>query len=779
MIGGIAMRLSFIQTAHVLLTLAFLSGICGLAYEVLYARLLSSYLGNIFYVTAAILISFLLSYGIGALVAHRFVRFLPHIEIAIGLYGVLFATFIQTTGFSFTAFVAGLPIVNTFVLTAVCFLLLIIPALLIGFSVPLFTLYISHYKKDGHDFEYVYLLYNAGAALAVLLIEFMLLRTFGIHATILGIAALNGIIGILLLTVPPPSAKPVSDLPENIPRNVWGALFLTGLASGIFQVFIIRISYFIFGPFNENFSIILASGLLGIALGTMIAATRKFSFFTIVLAGACVTFLPVIILDPFITLYSHAFSLAESDSKTLVKIIFLGILTLPVFAIYGATVAHVVRGNEQERVARFAIAITSAGNAVGYLFFIFFLYEFVPEEFMAIVIAGIFLVAALILRRGSWQTGTAASGVLVLAIVAVTAWPPYLLHAGHSSIQIPRALEEVKAEAAPGTTYKKYGSHAALYHNPDGSQRMILDGYRSIYFETDGLSVLAETITGVSPGFFSKNHERALVFGLGTGVTAGGASQVYEHVTVAEISPAVMELTGSFQMENFDVLNNENVTVVLEDGIQTLLKNDEKFDVIINTIPSPMYFSANKLWTKDFFDEIASRLSDGGVFVGWLNPTTGEDALAIMHNTMRESFDSCVYTFISRAYLQFICGNEQLVFTPHDDDRWPAALRERFERQSTGPIADFLYRMLFSPTALDGLIGTDHINTLDLPTLEFMQGVEIERVLGLMEAFIEHAVALEPLTAAPLSLEEVKARCETLQHWRTGSRALSRMCAEI
>lgn len=39
-------------------TLALLSGVSGIAYEVLYVRLISAYIGNIFYVSAALLAIF-------------------------------------------------------------------------------------------------------------------------------------------------------------------------------------------------------------------------------------------------------------------------------------------------------------------------------------------------------------------------------------------------------------------------------------------------------------------------------------------------------------------------------------------------------------------------------------------------------------------------------------------------------------------------------------------------------------------------------------------------
>ena len=56
---------------RVLMTLALPSGCCGLAYEVLYIRALTTLLGDTLYVHAALLSTFLVGIGLGARLAHR------------------------------------------------------------------------------------------------------------------------------------------------------------------------------------------------------------------------------------------------------------------------------------------------------------------------------------------------------------------------------------------------------------------------------------------------------------------------------------------------------------------------------------------------------------------------------------------------------------------------------------------------------------------------------------------------------------------------------------
>lgn len=134
---------------NLLYWLAILSGVCGISYEVLYSRLLSTYLGDMFYVNASILSAFFISMAIGNLIAHRFVRLLPYIEIAIGVYAVVMASLFTTYIAELTpifALVGGesIPLLQVSIVWG----FLLIPAILIGFSVPLFTLYWKQFEPS-------------------------------------------------------------------------------------------------------------------------------------------------------------------------------------------------------------------------------------------------------------------------------------------------------------------------------------------------------------------------------------------------------------------------------------------------------------------------------------------------------------------------------------------------------------------------------------------------------------------------------------------------------
>ncbi|MDA0350432.1 MAG: hypothetical protein O3C43_24585 [Verrucomicrobia bacterium] len=122
--------------AAALIQLALASGACALAYEVLIIRMLTTLFGDLFYVQATILATFLLGIGIGAKISTRQQERLWIFEISTGVYALLLtgvAAWIYEQ--SWLPLVTGSPAL-TVVATGT---LALTPGILIGFSIPLFS----------------------------------------------------------------------------------------------------------------------------------------------------------------------------------------------------------------------------------------------------------------------------------------------------------------------------------------------------------------------------------------------------------------------------------------------------------------------------------------------------------------------------------------------------------------------------------------------------------------------------------------------------------------
>jgi len=85
--------------------LAGLSGICGIAYEVLYVRQIGIAIGDVWYVALAVMMSLFAGMAIGALAGQRCLRWLPAAEALLGVHGLAMAAW-SATGMHMPAFVA-------------------------------------------------------------------------------------------------------------------------------------------------------------------------------------------------------------------------------------------------------------------------------------------------------------------------------------------------------------------------------------------------------------------------------------------------------------------------------------------------------------------------------------------------------------------------------------------------------------------------------------------------------------------------------------------------
>jgi spermidine synthase len=754
--------------------LAFSSGMCGIAYEVLYSRLLTTYLGDMFHVNAAILASFLLGIAIGSLTAHRWVKHLWAIEIAIGVYAAVVAAVFARL--SFPLLHSVLPMTSRHSLLAVLFLaaVLAVPSILVGFSIPLFAQYQrAQLPSAEHTFHDVYGIYNLGAAVCVLLIEFALLRSVGVRGSLVVLAGVNILNGLALraaINRLEPAPEEIGPPKDPVPRRVWIALFLVSIASGTYQLFALKIAGAVFGPFHENFAIVLALGLFGLTTGARLVARRSIGFVPLLVGGGAAIALTFAFTEPAIWLWAHLnASLGFTPSMvTAVKGTVLTLMNVVPLTVLGATVPAIVARRSDERTGGLALGVSSLGNCAGYLLTVFFLYEHLSLLALAVVIPLVLILTGLVLSAAELKPLKLRpvwfAALLAVPLVAF-AWPAQLLHVGFVNLISPSALTAVK-KAVSLETVRKFDSEVSMVKSPTGQEFMILNGYGSVAMAIGGKTNTRELIVGLAPSLYSKGHDRALVLGIGTGITAGSTSRLYRHTVGVELNPAIFEVLPRFSTHNFALQQNPEVSLVLDDGISALAASSETYDAIINTVTSPLYFASSKLYTKDFFDLAASRLSPGGVYAFWFDGRVTEAGAAIIFRTVAQSFTACHLVYLDSGYAQVICSNEPLAIHPRV---WPPELEEKFASLNVG--LERLTRALIFPVhkMLEPQPGAP-INTFDLPALEFVMSAD---ALSLDQSKSEFSpfellgadVHRSAFEAAPLTDAQLADRCFVLRAW--------------
>ncbi len=767
---------------------ALLSGWCGIAYELLYSRLLTTHLGDMFQVNAAILTSFLLGIGLGSWVSHRFVRWLWLVELGIGVYALLVAlTFASEPQVVLEHLLPALGH-GRWMVALTAFLFAFVPALLIGFSVPLFSEYARHHLgnvQHSDAFNAVYWIYNLGGAACVLAMEYALLRALGVKQTLLLLALLNLVSALVLrqLEVPPREAS--QDEHEAVPFRWVAALFVASALSGLYQLFLLKLTEIVFGPFHENFALVLAMALAGIALGTWRAYRWGLRFETLLLVGAAAVGASMLLLQPLIHFWGHlnvAFGVTPLLSSLCKALVFTAMGLVPL-TVFGATVPALLGQLKGARTtAGRMLAVSSFGNCLGYVLSVAFLYENLSFRALALLFpAGLWLLG-LLAREGSRMPSlvTRLLPAPLLVLLGLT-WSDTLLQLSYRDFISSDTLKRTLSGVRETELLKRFDSALSLVRDAQGEQSVIINGYRSLVSSRSGHTNISELIVGTSPALYAPKRERALVLGVGTGITAGATASLFAHTDGVEINPAVAEALPRFSPNNLGLAQRPGFQLLLEDGLTALARTHQRYDAIVNTVTSPLYFSSSKLYTREFFELVKSRLTDGGVYSMWFDARVQPEGARIVFETLRQSFADCHFVFLTSVYTQVVCGKQPLTPHPLPEEAWPKDLVALYEAHQLGMGMNELFSHLI--LRKHQLFETDWeapLNTFDQPELEFVMASasltqqQVKPWSPLMLAQVD--LTVPGFSGEPLTRDTLGTRCFALH---AVSRSLDPMCRQL
>jgi spermidine synthase len=264
-----------------LLTLLFfLSGTAGLIYEIAWERLLELYFGVTMTAITLIVASYMCGIGLGSLLGGRIAQKLKRpilmygfIEAGIGIFGFCSSAIINWIG----QHTAGAPYALVFL---VSFLVLLIPTLLMGMTLPLLTQSsVDRVETSGQVIGLLYGINTLGAAAGSLFAGFVLIGELGFDGTTYVAALLN--LGVALIAIifaqwiatkqSPEQKMPNTNLSSNPSswsyRQILFASFLVGYIGLGFEMLWIRVLHVINKNSSYGFPSILFIFLTGLALG--------------------------------------------------------------------------------------------------------------------------------------------------------------------------------------------------------------------------------------------------------------------------------------------------------------------------------------------------------------------------------------------------------------------------------------------------------------------------------------------------------------------------------
>jgi len=703
------------STRFVLPLLVLLSGFCGISYEILYAKLLGNLLGSQFTINATVLLTFLLGIGLGTLYAHHLGRYLWWIEAGIGGYAAMMSLLYDGIA---RVLYSSLPVLGTnlYAAATTAFFLLLAPTFLIGCSVPLFASYLTSLRWT-HVFSITYAVYNVGAALTALAIEFVLVRSVGIRSSTLILAGLNGVValGILILsrTTPLIPEPPAGRL--RFPRRVLVALAMASVGSAIFQLLMMKVAEFVFGPYHETFSLVLATVLLGLALGSFAAGRIGLTFSGALILSLIGLGLILGLLPQVIYAYAALYADTVGNYPLLVAVKFgvvFVLMGLPAIG-FGATIPTLLRAyRDVARESGQLLFFSSVANALGFLLMAFVLHRYLDYGPILLAVAAL-TAAAVLLHSGPRRAASVVSVGLVAAAAGAygLGWDETLLYRGHTNFHA--LMQPSRGRVTTKERFKGPQDVFAITVQ-DGIPYFFINGYISIPLHNATENIVAALSAMISPRL-----DDALVLGVGSGSTAASVSLLFERTDAVEINRVVLDHLHLMKPYNFDIENLPDLRLHHDDGIHFLRSTPRKYSLILNTVTTPLYFSSSKLYTRELFDLVVDRLTPDGVYMTWIDVEIGDRGLNIILESLGRSFRECWIGAIEEDYFLLGCSKTSIRIRNLDGVVANDVLSKYLADDFGLPIRALPYNFI-STDAL-GLQGPEEVpvNTLDFPVLEF------------------------------------------------------------
>jgi spermidine synthase len=637
-----------------LTVLTLLSGCCALAYEILYVRVLTTLLGDMFYVHAALLSTFLVGIGLGAKLAHKWFRWLWALEILTGLYAI--AIPITARWFSqqlVMNLITSSPLLTIF--TTVAFMSA--PSILIGFSIPLFSGYIKAYSPGILSFQWIYRVYNLGAFISILCVELLLIRHLGVALSLTAVGIINLFNGVCLILMRAAPANPPVRKPKIFSKRIIVALSIASLVSAIFQMFFLKLSYLVFHPHRENFAVALSITLLGLFIGAWLAARVRIRFET------CLILIPfsigLIYLNYLPILFAYQKTVAWMDgfgSLILIHKFFFGcVFALGPMILFGALIPALMQDeNDVAEESGHLLFVSSMANAAGYLIYTLVGHPLLPTNILLSLLGCIALLASLLTTGFQWRLAhkiIAVCGIVMVAFLTI--------HWKERNFQLANLIDQLKPDDE--VLVFKSGAESATLVRAKDYDWISYNGHPSIYVRTGDTVNTAEIISGVIPALGAPRLERALVLGLGSGVTAGTASRIFKSTDAVEINKAFFKMLPYLSYANLDIENNPAASLHFSDGRAFLVGKENAYDAIVNSIPAPTYFSASKIYTLEFYSRVARALKPDGIFCTWLAVgEMTENGMNVVLSALRHNFRYCDLRLMRGYYYMVTCSNQPI-----------------------------------------------------------------------------------------------------------------------
>ena len=627
----------------------FLSGFAALLYETAWTREFEFVFGTSELAVVSVLAAYMAGLAAGSAVAGRLV---PRVRRPVLWYGLLelgiavsalavpwairFATWIQTAmvgGRSAPPSAGEVSAALFYVVAA--FVVLVIPTGLMGATLPLLARHaVRRDEEVGSRVGTLYAVNTLGAVAGTAATAFVLLPALGLRTTVYVGAATNALVfaaAALLATRAAPAASAQGIAPAHLTHFHW-ILPLTAVSGAVsfsYEVLWTRLIGQIVGGTMQGFGTMLGSFLLGIALGSAVAArlardrARAVRGFAAAQLGiASLSFLAFVCVGqvPALARAIGAGSAGALAANAVVAALVLLPASLCIGAVFPFAVRLLARDETEAGPAAARVYVwNTVGSISGALAAGFLLLPALRFEGTLILGVGLnlalALAAAAFARPASKVIAAVATAGLAALLIARPETPWAVLR--HSAM-----LQDASAWEGQIAFYGVGRSSTVLLLKQRFGWRLTNNGLPESLIAWDSPAPNDQEPArwlGMLPALLRPEIRDILVIGLGGGLTVEAVPSSVEKVTLIELEDEVVRAHEWLATRRErSPLHDPRLDLVVNDARGALQLSDARFGAVVSQPSHPWTAGASHLYTQEFFTLAARHLEPGGIFVQWL-----------------------------------------------------------------------------------------------------------------------------------------------------------------
>ena len=689
-----------------LLGCLILSGFAGLAYELLWVRLLALSFGSTAASFSTVLAVFFGGLAIGSLLGGRLakrvrrpVRAYALVELGTGIAALVLYPLLVGLESAFAQFDPGPGTFGTVLRFIVAALVLIIPTVLMGATLPFVTRAMVDKDDDvGRVTALIYAFNTGGACLGAYVTTFWFLPYLGVFWATMFTVVINVLVFALasgfgrnerpLVTDEGSGSSVGSSMGSKLPRLadpqddklklVGTALaMMLGFAGVALQVVWVRIFATAMQGTVYGTGSVLIAVLVGIGTGSLVLAPfikrsprAGLGFVALQVVGLGLVLLQFQLL-PWISY--------ELSSLQIQRLSLFGLhlqMVIVVLAVLGPSVCSgaslpLIVGIVESRAAQSArtvgnvYASNTIGAILGSLLTGFVVLPYAGSEaavlLAVIALAGAAAFGALFLLDAPRPLRLATVPVGLVLASFYTGYDVQLLSVGPQSGSYAQWFNTADQIKQATVTFSEAKTSNVRVTASRGSWGLTLNGLgQGGRSEAPPHHIRESLLMAVVPLSHAKKKERALLVGLGAGVTADAMLKLgVERLKIVELEPKVVDAVGVI-FQDVNPLDSERVDVVVNDARHYLnvqrMKDSEKYDLIASMPAHP--WIASPIFTQDFFRIAKDSLNPEGVFCSWFGlGKMDRHATDSLLRAFTSAFDNYVIYYISDHRAYYLVGS--------------------------------------------------------------------------------------------------------------------------